>query len=541
MKLEYSEQEKDCHEEYLTNSLLASMFSRRYKRGNEVTEYLRNIPDKIKTSITKIPDIMPLKDRDTNTVLKIFNRNVAKDFYHLLAKRSLTSLSVIGLVIILHIDEYQEIFTFENNKGLFKEMMLTLGPLMTESNRLQTTEYSFTFVHCPLLLTKSILEIFDFFAKKEDKEGYWMCNTSVLQLLYNTSELPRALETIINECFKKETFFLDVKNNNFTLFDDVFQVVINSLANQAIPVDLDTVISKKLKVLTVKDLMRDGWLNIVPDTTHKMLQPDSKMVWDTLEKFVANYKIFRNNLFAKLKKYKKGISLKEFYHGAVSKDLVLEIKMGLKKLDLLMDLNGFVILNGHSAPFADIFLLRKTIPESRNLLIAFQQKWYTTSQEFTIDDAVIECNKNKNAYKDVEDYDLRKFLKESCIVTVIFTSRPFKGNPNDLPDDCLIIAKRNFSQYFGLLFALQLSFDIVNHLNINSLEPKQIAERIDGIGDKVDQTLVGEVISEAIYKNRPYKNASELIEKNKTYKITLEKARTQLEDCSFAPHSFFLD
>ncbi|GBC17941.2 zinc finger BED domain-containing protein 1-like [Rhizophagus irregularis DAOM 181602=DAOM 197198] len=35
MKLEYSEQEKDCHEEYLTNSLLASMFSRRYKRGNE--------------------------------------------------------------------------------------------------------------------------------------------------------------------------------------------------------------------------------------------------------------------------------------------------------------------------------------------------------------------------------------------------------------------------------------------------------------------------------------------------------------------------
>lgn len=216
-----------------------------------------------------------------------------------------------------------------------------------------------------------------------------MCNTSVLQLLYNTSELPRALETIINECFKKETFFLDVKNNNFTLFDDVFQVVINSLANQykldkfiknncnisykllyysirAIPVDLDTVISKKLKVLTVKDLMRDGylilknigtkylaempfyfiyiyyrWLNIVPDTTHKMLQPDSKMVWDTLEKFVANYKIFRNNLFAKLKKYKKGISLKEFYHGAVSKDLVLEIKMGLKKLDLREAKNQF--------------------------------------------------------------------------------------------------------------------------------------------------------------------------------------------------------
>ncbi|GBC53159.2 zinc finger BED domain-containing protein 1-like [Rhizophagus irregularis DAOM 181602=DAOM 197198] len=41
IKLEYSKQEKDCYEEYLTNSLLASMFSRRYERGDEITEYLR--------------------------------------------------------------------------------------------------------------------------------------------------------------------------------------------------------------------------------------------------------------------------------------------------------------------------------------------------------------------------------------------------------------------------------------------------------------------------------------------------------------------
>ncbi|GBC49573.2 hypothetical protein RIR_jg11066.t1 [Rhizophagus irregularis DAOM 181602=DAOM 197198] len=48
--------------------------------------------------------------------------------------------------------------------------------------------------------------------------------------------------------------------------------------------------------------------------------------------------------------------------------------------------------------------------------------------------------------------------------------------------------------------------DIVNHLNINSSELKQIAERID----EVEET-------------------------------TLKKARTQLEDCSFASHLFFLD
>ncbi|RIA93393.1 hypothetical protein C1645_819480 [Glomus cerebriforme] len=696
---------------------------------------LQNIPDKIKTSneTTKIPDIMPLKDRDTNKALEIFNYNVTKssdpsaakskfnflvcsgaagigktrwgkEFFDSVKRHwkppsgwekpeylyilldfvngvrlceldaNLTASIILGLrlaydyfarrvmsfeafqhqarlffdnfkinlvlshilsqriepnqklIVILHIDEYQEIFAFEGNwkgglsgKGLFKEMLYALGPLMIEckseyyvqtflsgtatrdvTKNFKPTEYSFTFVQCPLLSTKSIVEIFDFFAKKEDREGHWMCNTRVLQLLYDTSGLPRALETVIDECFKRETFFLEVKKNNFTLFDDVFQAVINSLTNQykldkfiannhdvsykllyysigAIPVQFDTVISSEPTVLMVEDLERDGflilkrigtsylaempfyfiyiyntWLNIVPNTIHKMLQPDSKMIWNTWEKFVANYEVFRNNLFVKLKKYKEGISLKEFYREAVGKDSVLEIIMGLKKLDLreaknqfpktglpinrlnnkVMDLDGFVILNGHSAPFADIFLLRKTIPESKNLLIAFQQKWYTTSQKFTIDDAVTECNKNNNAYKNVKNYDLRKFLKESRIVTIIFTLRPFKGNPNDLPDDCLIIAKKNFNQYFGPLFVSRLSFDIVNHLNINSAEPKQIAERIDGIG---------EVISEAIHKNQPYKNASELIEKNKTYKTILEKVRTQLEDCSFTPQSFFLD
>ena len=194
-----------------------------------------------------------------------------------------------------------------------------------------------------------------------------------------------------------------------------------------------------------------------------------------------------------------------------------------------MDLDGFVILNGHSAPFADVFLLRKTIPESRNLLIAFQQKWYTTSQKFTIDDAVTECNKNKNAYKDVKDYNLRKFLEETRIVTVIFTSRPFKGNPNDLPNDCLIISKESFKHYFGPLFASRFTFDIINDLNINSAEPKRIANVIKG---------VGETISKVIYENRPYKSATEVIEKNSTYRYNLESARTQLENCSYAPHSF---
>jgi hypothetical protein len=49
------------------------------------------------------------------------------------------------------------------------------------------------------------------------------------------------------------------------------------------------------------------------------------------EMFVANYEIFCNNLFVELKKY-KGVSLREFYHEAVGKDSVLNIKTRLEKL-----------------------------------------------------------------------------------------------------------------------------------------------------------------------------------------------------------------
>ena len=116
------------------------------------------------------------------------------------------------LVIVLHIDEYQEIFAFEKSweggmteKRLFKEMLYALGPLMIESetrnfyvqtflsgtasrdvtNSFKATEYSFEFVKCPLLSNKSIIEIFNYFAEKGgDKKKLWMCNTKFLQLLY---------------------------------------------------------------------------------------------------------------------------------------------------------------------------------------------------------------------------------------------------------------------------------------------------------------------------------------------------------------------
>jgi hypothetical protein len=152
------------------------------------------------------------------------------------------------LITVLHIDEYQEICAFESNwkggltgKGLFKEMLYALGPSMREyeiryyvqtflsgtasqdfANIFKAQEYSFEFVKCPLLSNKSIIEIFDYFAEKGgDKEKHRMRNTKFLHLLYDTNGLPRALETILNECLEREGFFPKLKDGNFTLFDDI--------------------------------------------------------------------------------------------------------------------------------------------------------------------------------------------------------------------------------------------------------------------------------------------------------------------------------
>ncbi|CAB5309200.1 unnamed protein product [Rhizophagus irregularis] len=54
-----------------------------------------------------------------------------------------------------------------------------------------------------------------------DKKKLWMYNTKFLQLLCDTSGLPRAPETVLEECFNRDGFFLKLKEKNFAPFDDL--------------------------------------------------------------------------------------------------------------------------------------------------------------------------------------------------------------------------------------------------------------------------------------------------------------------------------
>lgn len=79
---------------------------------------------------------------------------------------------------------------------------------------------------------------------------------------------------------------------------------------------------------------------------------------------------------------------------------------------------------------------------------------------------------------------MKNKLKNTRIVTVMFTSQSFEGNVNDMPDDCLVIARKNFEQYFGPLFSSRLIFDIVGERNLIYAEPQRIEAIIKDIGSE---------------------------------------------------------
>ena len=59
---------------------------------------LQNIPAKIETSSkrTEIPEEMPLKERDTNKALMVFNNNITKSFNRFTSKSSFNFLVCSG-------------------------------------------------------------------------------------------------------------------------------------------------------------------------------------------------------------------------------------------------------------------------------------------------------------------------------------------------------------------------------------------------------------------------------------------------------------
>ncbi|GES73716.1 hypothetical protein GLOIN_2v1720049 [Rhizophagus clarus] len=545
--------------------------------------------------------------------LSAFNINLVLDRI----RKSLKLESKQQLIILLHIDEYQEIIDYDQNerwrgpgtKGIFKEILNETGKLMSTGARIdyfvqtllsgtalreatkkfEPTSYSFEFVECPLLTTVAMLEIVDYYANENgDKQQGWMSSAPYLQILYDTGGLPRALQYVLEKSISTENFFDQLKEGKFTFFDDIFSTVADTLNKKYgirdfvqknknvsyqllyhcicdIPVKLEQILDTDNSLLTVEKLERDGYLilktvrssyfiqmpfyfvylynlelNIAPGILHGKFQPDPNMCWHEWERFVAQFEVFYNNLLLDIGI--EEISLRDYYRGAFGKKNILDIRIRLKKLDIceiknqfpktsqlirrvdntIMSLESdYVFINGNSASFADAFIAR-----SKDI-IRLQQKWHNSFDFISIQDIEKECKKNDDAIN-IAKRKKMKSLEDFRVIPIIFTSQQFnEADINNLPDKCLVIAKNNFGQYFGKVFSSRLAFSMLNDFNLNFATPDQISKMFGGIGP---------IISSQICKKRPYYDADDLINKNKNYS-NVKKVKTELEKCSYAPHS----
>jgi hypothetical protein len=162
------------------------------------------------------------------------------------------------------------------------------------------------------------------------------------------------------------------------------------------------------------------------------------------------------------------------------------------------------MINGYSAPFADVFFL---VDKPEPILIAIQCRRRKNSLDLeTIKD---EHKKNANisikmkdkakkpkkdakiAKNEKEEKDLQKeaekyaqladFLSEYRIITIFITTQHFDGELDYLPDDCILIHQKNFDIFFGPVFSSRTKFVMTRDSNPNLSTASELTSRFKAI------------------------------------------------------------
>ncbi|CAB5395651.1 unnamed protein product [Rhizophagus irregularis] len=420
-----------------------------------------------------------------------------------------------------HIDEFQNIDLWEDDaiknrkmakKQLFKEMINDLAPFMLAPQSLiyvqtflsgtapqvvisnkESSRVSFIFADCPQLSFRAMLNIANHYAQKYDAEKFDY-----------TGGLPRALQYVFEVCFEIETdrkkFFGDIHKQHFnTIFYNVkhrlqeryniygtieknkklaLELLYHSI--DAIPVKRKICLDPSDKDCTIGNLERDAHIILSPcnDTfsefTIKMpfffvclyndklkimdfsleetFQVQNTMHWQDWELFVTQYEAFRTNL---LMEYGKcTVHLEELYRGVFG-------TVSAKNIESISWEEGeVVVVNGASAEWGDSFRVLQTVQELFDKLAKHRHM------------TIVSC------------------------------------------DECFIISRSNFEQYFGPVFSSRATFALTKNINPNFSESQRMVKCLPGVGD---------VTAEEIIINRLYKSEDDFFKKYGRAKRGMEK------------------
>ncbi|CAG8476378.1 14477_t:CDS:2 [Dentiscutata erythropus] len=422
----------------------------------------------------------------------------------------------------------------------------------------EESNVSFKFVKCPMLSITSMIQIVDYYAEKFDTETFdkWRLCYRFLQLIKDTGGLPRALQLLLDVCFHdynncEEEFFLTIHKQ---FYNDIFNTIVeklNTLYNirefvkhnkrltlelihyciEEIPVSTNECLDPNNNINTIENLETDSHIILkrYNDAFDQFLikmpffyiciYNDILHIIQEWEQSVANYGAFRTNLF--IKRGMQTLRLQELYRGAYGKNSTLDIVVRLKKLSVCQASEQFLskltketdtqiidwkdgnvlFINCKSGQFGDSFVVREVVDGSK-LLIIEQECWDYNSQEFTLYQVLEKSIKNiENVLRSKSPDGLLQYTP----IIIFYTTQPYSGDPSELPDRCLLIAKGNFSTYFGPVFSSHAMFSLTRDINPNFSDPERMGSIIFDVNDQTAQDIVSK---------RPYHNEEEFYTKH---------------------------
>ncbi|GBC22477.2 hypothetical protein GLOIN_2v1729495 [Rhizophagus irregularis DAOM 181602=DAOM 197198] len=274
-------------------------------------------------------------------------------------------------------------------------------------------------------------------------------------------------------------------------------------------------------------------LGIFSNKLDRAFLPDSDWSWEDFEIFIADFIASKIRMIHVLEKT-KSLKLGDFFHGAQGSDVTLNLLINFEPVQIYKlkhqfpclnlsakegnyDLNklepGYIMINGYSAPFADVFFL---VNNPEPILIAIQCRKRKKSLDLrTIKD---EHEKNSNIsekmeekaekirenakvkgremkeklQKEAEQYTkLADFLSKYRIITIFITTQRFREELESLPDDCILIHQENFDIFFGPVFSSRTKLVMTRDSNPNLSTASELTSKFKAIkkdiGEKIEE------------------------------------------------------
>ncbi|RGB43948.1 hypothetical protein C1646_749163 [Rhizophagus diaphanus] len=428
---------------------------------------------------------------------------------------------------------------------------------------MEPTMYSIEPLNLPLLSLESRLDIMRDFATNHDvSDCVWVPKVWIHQLLLDTGGLPRALEYLFAEFFGQDftrvkEFFEDLEKKKLIPSTIYTSLVYRNIME--IESDISDVLQDGDHRIKLEHLERDrhlilrrleekdkvlidipyffmyhyaSVLGVFTEHLNHAFLPDPIWSWENWEKFIADFITSRINMIDVLSK-EKLLKLGNFFRGAQGSNVTMGQLINFRSVEIY-ELNhqfpclnlstkegktavlkpGYIMINGYSAPFADIFFL---VDEPEPILIAIQcrlrknslnlktiedehkrnanisRKMEEKARKLKNDSKIVSREKKEELQKEAEEYtQLGNLLSKYRVITIFVTTQRFNGELERIPNDCILIHQENFDTFFGPVFSSRTKFVMTRDSNPNLSTASQLTSRYkaisQNIGERIEKT-----------------------------------------------------